>query len=41
MAAAVLYEKLGIPYRAVEEYEKALVLDPGNKRAKKRLAALR
>ncbi len=41
VAAAGLYEKLGISYRAVEEYEKTLVLDPKNRQARKRLALLR
>jgi O-antigen ligase/tetratricopeptide (TPR) repeat protein len=35
-----LYEKLGIPYRAMEEYRKALDLDPKNKEAKKRIDML-
>ena len=35
-----LYEKLGIPYRAVEEYKTALVFDPKNKLAKRRLQKL-
>ncbi len=30
---AETYEKAGIPYRAAEEYRKALVLDPGNRKA--------
>jgi len=38
---AETYEKAGIFYRAVEEYEKALVLDPGNDRARKKLDALK
>ena len=36
VTAGSLYEKLGINYRAVE----ALVLDPRNKQAKKRLERL-
>ncbi|MFC1769544.1 O-antigen ligase family protein [Nitrospirota bacterium] len=36
-----LYERLEIPYRAVEEYEKALIIDPMNKEAKEFLYALR
>jgi len=40
VTAGSLYEKLGINYRAVEEYKKALVLDPRNKQAKKRLERL-
>jgi O-antigen ligase/Tfp pilus assembly protein PilF len=32
-----LYEKLGITYRAMEEYKKALIIDPKNNNAKKRL----
>jgi O-antigen ligase/tetratricopeptide (TPR) repeat protein len=35
-----LYEKLGIPYRAMEEYKKALDLDPKNKEAKRRIERL-
>jgi len=35
-----LYEKLGINYRAVEEYKKALILDPKNRQAKRRLERL-
>lgn len=31
------YERLGITYRAKEEYEKALTIDPGNERVKKHL----
>ncbi len=37
---ALLYEKLGIKYRAIEEYRKALVLHPGNPVAMKRLEGL-
>jgi O-antigen ligase/tetratricopeptide (TPR) repeat protein len=37
MALAETYEKAGIPYRAAEEYRKALVLDPGNRTARERL----
>jgi tetratricopeptide (TPR) repeat protein len=32
-----LYEKLGIPYRAIEEYKKALIIDTKDNNAKKRL----
>jgi tetratricopeptide (TPR) repeat protein len=32
-----LYEKLGITYRAIEEYKKALIIDPKDNNAKKRL----
>ena len=35
-----LYEELGITYRAIEEYKKALIIDPENNNAKKRLDAL-
>jgi len=35
-----LYERLGITYRAREEYKKALDLEPNNKEAKKRLDTL-
>jgi Tfp pilus assembly protein PilF len=37
----LLYEKMGITYRAEQEYEKALMLEPGNERALKRLKKLR
>lgn len=40
VTAGALYEKLGINYRAVEEYKKALVLDPKNRQAKRRLERL-
>ncbi len=40
MTIASLYEKLGINYRAIEEYEKVLVLDPRNRKVKRRLAKL-
>lgn len=40
LTMAALYEKLGITYRAREEYQKALTLDPGNQKAKKRLGEL-
>ena len=40
VAVGALYEKLGIKYRAVEEYKKALVLDPKNRPAKRRLERL-
>ncbi|MFH1935724.1 MAG: O-antigen ligase family protein [Pseudomonadota bacterium] len=40
MTIASLYEKLGINYRAIEEYKKALVLDSKNKQAKRKLAKL-
>jgi Tfp pilus assembly protein PilF len=35
-----LYEKMGIPYRAIEEYRKALMIDPKRQDVKKRLDAL-
>ena len=38
--AGSLYEKLGINYRAIEEYKTALVFDPKNKQAKRRLKKL-
>ena len=41
MTLAADYEKAGIPYRAAEEYRKALVLDPGNSRAKKKLEEMK
>ena len=31
------YRKMGIDYRARQEYEKALLIDPDNQTAKKRL----
>lgn len=37
ITTAGLYEKLGINYRAAEEYKKALLIDPKNDEAKKRL----
>lgn len=37
ITTAGLYEKLGITYRAAEEYKKALLIDPKNDEAKKRL----
>lgn len=40
VTAGSLYEKLSINYRAVEEYKKALVLDPKNRQAKRRLERL-
>jgi len=35
-----LYRKTGIAYRAQQEYEHALIIDPGNKHAQKRLDKL-
>lgn len=40
ITAAKLYEKLGITYRAIEEYKSALVLAPGNKQAREHLERL-
>lgn len=37
---AGVYEQLGISFRAIEEYRNALLLDPGNRSARERLAAL-
>lgn len=37
VTTAGLYEKLGITYRAAEECKKALLIDPKNDEAKKRL----
>jgi len=37
---AQLYEKLGITYRAIEEYRDALIINPDNKHVKQRLQAL-
>lgn len=33
LAAGTLYQQLGIVYRAIEEYQKTLLLDPGNELA--------
>lgn len=40
LTMGALYEKLGIPYRALEEYKKALDLDPNNEEAKRRIKKL-
>jgi tetratricopeptide (TPR) repeat protein/O-antigen ligase len=40
IATASLYEKLGIRYKAIEEYRTVLVLDPGNREASRRLEGL-
>ncbi len=40
LTTASLYERLGITYRAIEEYKKVLVLDPGNKKAFGRLSQI-
>jgi O-antigen ligase/tetratricopeptide (TPR) repeat protein len=40
LTTAGLYEKLGITYRAIEEYKKTLLIDPENKEAKRRLDGL-
>ena len=40
VTTAQLYEKLGITYRAIEEYRNGLVLDPENREAKKGLEKL-
>ncbi len=37
LTVAALYEKIGIKYRAREEYLKALILDPENRKAQKQL----
>jgi len=37
LVAGTAYEKSGITYRAMEEYRKALVIDPGNTTARKKL----
>jgi O-antigen ligase/tetratricopeptide (TPR) repeat protein len=39
-SAANLYERLGITYRAIEEYRKSLLLNPGNKTARQKLENL-
>jgi len=36
VAAASLYEKIGIIYRATEEYKHALILDPKNRHVRKK-----
>lgn len=38
--AGAVYEKLGMPDMAINEYREALIIDPYNKNAKKRLKAL-
>ncbi|MEJ2697008.1 MAG: O-antigen ligase family protein [Candidatus Sulfobium sp.] len=40
LAAGEAYERAGIRYRAMEEYKHALLIDPGNARAKKKLREL-
>lgn len=40
LTTGALYEKLGITYRALEEYRKAIILDPENKDAKRRFEKL-
>ncbi len=40
LTMGALYEKLGIPYRALEEYKKALDLDQNNEEAKRRIERL-
>ena len=40
VAAASLYEKIGIIYRATEEYKHALILDPKNRHVRKKLKEL-
>jgi len=40
VAAADLYQKAGESYKAIEEYRKALSIDPKNSMAKKRLDSL-
>jgi O-antigen ligase/tetratricopeptide (TPR) repeat protein len=41
MTLAETYEKAGISYRAAEEYRKALVLDPGNSKAREKLREIK
>jgi len=41
LTMARLYEKMNITYRAIEEYEKALAIDPANRAAGERLRKLR
>lgn len=40
LTAGEAYEKAGIRYKAIEEYKHALMIDPGNARARKRLRDL-
>jgi len=40
LTTGALYEKLGIPYRALEEYKKAMDLDPKNEEVKRRIERL-
>ncbi|MBW2576219.1 MAG: O-antigen ligase family protein [Deltaproteobacteria bacterium] len=40
VAAASLYERVGIIYRATEEYKHALILDPKNRHVRKKLKKL-
>jgi tetratricopeptide (TPR) repeat protein len=40
LTAAALYEKMGITYRAIEEYRGALIIDPKNENVRKRLDIL-
>ncbi len=39
-SSAMAYELMGVTYRAVEEYRKALVLDPGDKQSRLRIQQL-
>jgi len=39
-SAASLYERIGISYRAIEEYKNALILDPKNRHVRKKLKEL-
>ncbi len=41
LKTAALYEKIGIKYRAREEYQKVLILDPENRKAQKQLDRIR
>jgi tetratricopeptide (TPR) repeat protein len=41
MAIASLYDRMGIRYRAIEEYQKALVLDPANRKARRLIKGLK
>ena len=40
LATARLYEKMGILYRAIQEYRKALIIDPKNIMVKRQLDRL-
>ncbi|HFQ79831.1 MAG TPA: hypothetical protein ENK33_00475, partial [Desulfobacterales bacterium] len=41
MTIASLYDRMGISYRALEEYQKALILDPSNRKVQKIIKRLK